>query len=72
MAIVFAQEASGLRGEVAEADVNSDLLSRVPLLRRPTALDPQTKDPTVDDQGIPTPAYAPASEGATPDTDIRA
>ena len=70
MAIVFAQEASGLRGEVAEADVNSDLLSRVPLLRRPTALDPQTKDPTVDDQGIPTPAYAPASEGATPDTDI--
>ena len=69
MAVVLAQEASGLRGEVAEADVNNDLLSRVPLLRKPTALEQQSRDQPVDDQGIPTPAYAPASEGATPDTD---
>jgi hypothetical protein len=69
-AIVLAQEATGLRGEVAEAEINSDLLSRVPLLRRPTALEQQPKDPVVDDQGIPTPAYAPASAGAMPDTEL--
>jgi hypothetical protein len=66
-AIVLAQETNGLRGEVAEADVNNDLLSRVPLLRKPTTLEDRPKDPAVDDQGIPTPAYAPASAGATPD-----
>jgi len=66
-AIVLAQETAGLRGEVAEADVNSDLLGRVPLLRKPTTLEQRGLDPAGGDTGIPTPAYAPASAGATPD-----
>ena len=33
-AMALAQETAGLRGEVAEADVNDDLLSRVPLLQK--------------------------------------
>ena len=66
-AIVLAQETAGLRGEVAEGNVNSDLLSRVPLLRKPTTLEQRGLDPTGADQGIPTPPYAPASAGAIPD-----
>ena len=50
-AMVLAQETAGLRGEIAEADVNSDLLSRVPLLQKPTTLEQRSIDPAADDQG---------------------
>ena len=50
-AVVLAQEATGLRGEVAEADVNSDLLSGVPLLRKPTTLEQRGLDPTAQRPG---------------------
>ena len=50
----LAQESGSLlRGEVSETDVNNDLLSRVPLLERPTPLQAKPKD----DNGIPSPTF---------------
>jgi len=61
-----AQETTALRGEVAEANVNNDLLGRQPLESRRSPLQGQPA-PTPDEAGIPTPQYRPASAGAAAD-----
>jgi hypothetical protein len=67
----FAQETSALRGEVSEAEINKDLLGGVALADQRTPLDMPAKV-TPEQQGIPTPAYRPTSEGATPDAETEA
>jgi hypothetical protein len=63
--LVVAQETGSLlRGEVSEAEINDDLLSGLPLLERPTPLQPKPPG----DIGIPSPTFEPASRGAIPDT----
>jgi hypothetical protein len=63
-----AQDAgSVLRGEVSEEDVNDELLATTPLNQRKTALDDQKAKGPPREDGIPAPAFRPASEGATPD-----
>ncbi|HTV71162.1 MAG TPA: outer membrane beta-barrel protein [Rhizobiaceae bacterium] len=63
----MAQEA-GLRGAVAEANVNDDLLSRVPLADRRTALEAPAQPQAAEQTGIPTPTYQPASEEPVAET----
>lgn len=59
-----AQDTMALRGPVAEADINNDLL-RTPLAGRPSPLAPprEQQQPS----GIPSPRYEPHSEGAVAD-----
>jgi hypothetical protein len=65
-----AQDAGSiLRGEVSEQDVNGELL---PLAQQKTALDDQkVKGHQREEDGIPAPAFQPASQGATPDEDTQ-
>lgn len=57
-----AQETGALRGAVTETNVNGDLLSRVPLSDRRTALEaPATPSPEAQN-GIPPPTYEPVSD----------
>lgn len=75
--IAFAQQVGALRGEVAEADINSELLG--PLLdeqqTRLDQADQKTQSPSsqarkrlpATNEGIPTPQYQPSSDGALPD-----
>jgi hypothetical protein len=57
-----------LRGEVAEADANNDLLNTLPLASQKTALgSPDAKPAEDQDDAIPAPVFRPASPGATPD-----
>lgn len=60
----IAQENTALRGAVAEANVNDELLGRRPLASRPSRLDAR---PTTDETGIPTPQYRPTSPGPVAD-----
>jgi hypothetical protein len=64
-----AQDAGSLlRGEVSEEDVNDALLATRPLAEQKTALgDQKVKAPPQEPNGIPAPAFQPASQGATPD-----
>jgi hypothetical protein len=65
-----AQDAgSVLRGEVSEGDVNDELL---PLAQQKTALDDQKVKEPKQEEGIPAPAFRPASQGATADEDAEA
>ena len=66
--IAFAQETGSLlRGEVSEAEINKDLLSRVPLQDEKSPLEVASPSEAQQQEGIPTPAYRPSSPGATPD-----
>src|SRR5262245_4203551 len=57
-----------LRGEVAEADTQKDLLSTVPLAGQKTPLGDQQAAPAAkDENGVPVAPFDPASQGATPD-----
>lgn len=62
------QQTGALRGEVAEADINSDLFGTVPIDQRQTLLsDAGAGKKKQQDDGIPTPQYDPTSQGALPD-----
>lgn len=65
-AAAIAQQ-TALRGEVAEADINADLLGSVALQDKKSPLDEASPQDAPPQDGIPTPVYAPSSEGATPD-----